>query len=726
MVQAATVHGGVHVHTAVDGSRRPPMLLPAPPAQIRDRERERGLLEEAAARYLTPDRGEGRGGAGARPDLLVISGPGGAGATALAADLAHRAVHAGSAPDGALWADLSALSQVETDPAATGAALAGWLRTLGAARIPAHLGEAAAMLRSLTTDGVVAVIDRATSAAQVRALLPATGLVIVTSRHRLPELAADGAHNVELGSLPFDAGMDVAADVIGSRATADPAGLRALVAACGGLPAAIVAAASYVAARPHRPIGELAARLSRPRLRPCPPRAMAGRDDPPLSGTPEHTVTVAEEENIVNAAVDAAYSELSPQLQHAYQVLAVLPGPIFSTDAAAAVLQLCDEATDSVLAHLRQAHLVQHEIGDQWRLRDPTQAARLVGQMAADEHDAVVATAARHYLMWAASIDTAMSQRRRYAAVFTWHPERPSAVTGRQAAIAAMQPWVATLLASQAAAADAGQHYLAWQFTDVLWGYVIHRQDYATGQQVCQVALDSARRCGDVGAQARIHMLAGALARRQGHLDAALDHHAVSDELARQAGDTLSCAATREHLGATLRELGRPDEAIAVLETGLALYDASPPYPRGRALLLRQLGAALSDRGRHHEAAPHFAEAEQIFVDLGEEYPRARLALNQAEAAINRGDFDQALERLDLAADLLPDSSAPHDGYLHCLYAKAHTGTGNTDAARRALATAEHLGKALPADHPTAHFIRSIRDDLAPTAPEVNSDANPV
>jgi hypothetical protein len=83
--------------------------------------------------------------------------------------------------------------------------LARWLRALGthSSAVPGDPGEAAALFRSLTAGAPVAVLaDDAASEAQVRALLPVAGLVVVTSRYQLAGLAAaDGARLVPIRPL---------------------------------------------------------------------------------------------------------------------------------------------------------------------------------------------------------------------------------------------------------------------------------------------------------------------------------------------------------------------------------------------------------------------------------------------------------------------------------------------------------------------------------------------
>ena len=135
--------------------------------------------------------------------VTILSGMPGVGRTSLAVHSAHLAK--ARFPDGQLcaWLDDCGLAR---DPQVV---LGELLRGLGfpAGEIPVSRFEREAMYRSaLAERKVLVLIDGASSAAQVRPLLPSTAgsAVIVTSRSRLADI--DGAKTIELGGmLPADA-----------------------------------------------------------------------------------------------------------------------------------------------------------------------------------------------------------------------------------------------------------------------------------------------------------------------------------------------------------------------------------------------------------------------------------------------------------------------------------------------------------------------------------------
>lgn len=94
-------------------------------------------------------------------------------------------------------------------------------------------------------------------------LLPAAGLVVVTSRYQLPGLAAaDGARLVPLGPLDPAAATELAIRITGRDSEA--ADLAVLAGYCGHLPLAVRAAAARLAARPARPATAMVADLAAP------------------------------------------------------------------------------------------------------------------------------------------------------------------------------------------------------------------------------------------------------------------------------------------------------------------------------------------------------------------------------------------------------------------------------------------------------------------------------
>ena len=194
--------------------------------------------------------------------VVVISGPGGIGKTALALSASHES--ADRYPDGQLYMELRGTAG---GPVETSEILAQFLRALEVARVPDTKNERLSTYRTLLANRrVLVVLDDAVDGDQVKDLVPANPAcaVLVTARLRLPELS--GAHHVaqleplnavHARELFLRVVHDAGIDLDDNRDAVDR-----VVALCGGLPLALrIAGALRVHDHP-RPTSELADRLA--------------------------------------------------------------------------------------------------------------------------------------------------------------------------------------------------------------------------------------------------------------------------------------------------------------------------------------------------------------------------------------------------------------------------------------------------------------------------------
>ena len=192
--------------------------------------------------------------------ITVITGPPGAGKTALAVKAAQLA--RGAFPDGQLFNGLGGTAQ----PREPIEVLGELLRSLGvlSARVPASLAERAALYRSVLAGREVLVLaDDATSAAQVRPLLPGTAAsaVLVTSNSRLADV--EGARRVCIGGLSTTEAVALLGKIAGpGRVETEPDAAAAIASACAGLPLALRIAGARLAASPALRLAELAGAVS--------------------------------------------------------------------------------------------------------------------------------------------------------------------------------------------------------------------------------------------------------------------------------------------------------------------------------------------------------------------------------------------------------------------------------------------------------------------------------
>jgi hypothetical protein len=185
------------------------------------------------------------------PRLLMVSGVGGIGKTALVVRWAHSV--ADRFPDGQIFVDLHGRSPREALSASDGLGVA--LAALGVARAhrPATLDERASLFRTLvSTRRVLIVADDASRVDQVLALVPPTtsSQLVATSRRRLNALAAHHAvqaFNVEpLSPLQTH---ELLVRIAGAERLNEPEAAT-VVRWCGGWPLVTRLAGTRLAARP--------------------------------------------------------------------------------------------------------------------------------------------------------------------------------------------------------------------------------------------------------------------------------------------------------------------------------------------------------------------------------------------------------------------------------------------------------------------------------------------
>lgn len=179
--------------------------------------------------------------------VVTITGPVGAGKSALALHLAHRLQE--THPDGQLYADLADSPD---------RILGHFLSTLGVPpdSIPDLLPDRMALFRTLTAERrLLLLLDDVADESRVRPLLPGgpTCTVVITARRALATL--DTTATIRLTPLP---GHEADALFTALTGTAPS---PAVVRLCDGLPAAIRAAAALLQSRPHWLPSDLAAWL---------------------------------------------------------------------------------------------------------------------------------------------------------------------------------------------------------------------------------------------------------------------------------------------------------------------------------------------------------------------------------------------------------------------------------------------------------------------------------
>jgi tetratricopeptide (TPR) repeat protein len=692
VVQARTIHGDVRITVGSPSrSQAVPSLLPAVPANFCGRAQELAALGQLAFES-DPAR---------RLAVVVIVGPGGLGKTSLAAHWLHSV--SDRYPGGVLSADLG--GDKLADPARPGDVLDGFLRVLGVAPeiIPRTVHDQAALFRSVTAGRrMIVFLDNAASAAQVRTLLPGPGpepvvavgpgpgsprepdgrpvasepgrpsLVVVTSRWRTAGLAMDGARFVELDPLEAPAATELFGRVAGlDRVAAEGVASREVVRLCGGIPLAVCVSGARLAAHPHWPVSRIVRELAAERARLS---ALSLPGD--LS---------------VRAAFDASYQALTAPAALAYRVVALIPGPDFCADLAAAALN-DQEHGQELLDALVDASLLTETSDGRYRLHDLIRlhARGQFGSGPPVGERGVIARSVAWYLREAVAADlVVLPGRWRLGPMYEQESGARPAYASPAEAVKWLESHLPGLLAAVQSAHDAGLHPQAWQLCEALWGVLLFGKHYPTWLASHRIGLRSAQACGDQRAEAQMHIQLGAAHRSLGELETADQHFSRALELFREAGHLLGEASALDDLGVIQLRRACYDGAISDFTAALAIHQAIG-RPRGIALMNLNIGQALAAAGRQDRAIGYLRTAGQQFAAIGESYQRARALTTLGGVLIGSGRAGAAGEPLHRALAITEELGASYDqAHVHVRLADL------ADALRQPARAARHLEEAL-------------------------------
>ncbi|WP_146259239.1 tetratricopeptide repeat protein [Streptomyces tateyamensis] len=599
---------------------RPPVLLPPATRFFTDRRKQLAALRQEATRP-----------AAGRPRLVQLAGPELIGTTSLALHFGHREPE--RFPDGRLYVDLRS-GRLGTAPDA--ATVLGYLLNhlgLPEDRLPAGEGDRTDLFRTLTADlRALVILDHATSAGQVRALIsPAPGvLTVVTARRPLTGL---DALTVEVGPLADKDAKRLLGELAGQEAlAAGRARVPALLARYGGSPYAVRAGARYLTtALPLRPAVE---------------------------GDP------------VRTAIDDLYQSLDAPLAAFYRALALHPWPAVDAAGAAPATGVTAEQAGEQLAELAELGLLEQVSARRYRYRP---AARRHGAELAAATDspaarkAAVAAMVEGYLRFAVRADFAALPKR-------WHVGPlfarlgPGRYADEGAAIAALGEELPNLVEAVFAAEEQGEYDTVCQLVEALWAWQLKVGRVRELLPALRAGVRAAARLQDLDRRmvGRMHtQLAFGLLEAELYEEAEEQLRAAA-AAAQDVGHLLGQATAVESLGLLHLRRWRFAPALACFEEAdqvlrrIGNGEGAKDVPRARALLQRHRGRALSGLGEFARAAELLADALEFFrAGLGtERYNAARTLGDLAEVRLLAGSRDQALALIEEADELLAQEGA--------------------------------------------------------------------
>ncbi|MCK2237947.1 MULTISPECIES: BTAD domain-containing putative transcriptional regulator [unclassified Crossiella] len=580
----------------------PPGPVPAQlPADIPD------FIGRAA---LTEQIGEALTGSG----LVALSGPPGAGKTALAVHTGHRLRE--HFPDGQLHVNLRGYAP---EPAlAPEQILARFLRALGVRpeQVPIRVEAQTAMYRRLLADRrVLVLLDNAADPAQIAPLLPESPgcAVLVTSRTEFP-------HSIPVGMLDPAESVDLLSSILGPAAVrAEPESVAALADTCAHLPLALrVAAANLLG---HQ-VGDYLDQL---------------RQGDRLAKLAVDGDAAA----AVRLTFDLSYTELAPDRQYAFRTLALAPGTDLSLRAAAVMLDWPIDQAREVLTNLVTVSLLQTTSLDRYGYHD---LIRLYARQKAGPDGTEVARL-DDYILGAAHDAAELIMPEPLSAEL----DRPGArgieqFEDLEQALAWLDTERGLILAIIQAAGESDRPWVSWSLARALRNYFYFYDHRAEWLIAAEAALRAAEHSGNTLMVASMSDGVGTAFWSVGDYERARQSYGRAQELlgsAAAGGEVL--AGIRLHIGIVALETGHAREAESAAALALAHWrDAGSAKQIAQALV--NLGTAKGRSGDLGQARRLMLEAIKLCRRIESRFGEGLCATNLTYTCLVAGDYAVALD----------------------------------------------------------------------------------
>jgi transcriptional regulator with XRE-family HTH domain/tetratricopeptide (TPR) repeat protein len=627
-----------------------------------------GVLDAAAS-----DRAAGATGV----VISAIGGTAGVGKTALALHWAHRV--ADRFPDGQLYANLRGFDAGNGRPADPADVLRGFLDALGVhpERLPADAEGLAGLYRSvLAGRRMLVLLDNAADVAQVRPLLPASPecLVIVTSRRELAALAAgEGARLLQLDVLSEQEANELLVARLGKERAADePWAVTELATLCARLPLALSVVVARAAAAPKLPLSSLAAELTE----------LGKRLDGLDAGDPAANV---------RTVLSLSYRHLPETAARMFRLLGLHPGPDISAAAAASLAGVPVAQARVALRDLTRASLLMEVVPGRFAFHDLLRAYAAEQETPPEQAAATTRRMLDHYLHTAHAAHRVLYPGRELIDLDACTDGvTPETFGGKASALEWLEDEYQVLLKVTDLAAREGFDSHAWRLPVLLWTFHNVCGHWHDGTRLHRLALEAARRDGDLSGQANVLRGLGSFAMSLSAFEEAHECLIAAQKAFRELGDDLGLARTNVIFAQTLEFQGRFAEALAVVGDALRLSESAPGdrhmmlvrasalngsawnnaqlgdlsqarafcvkaielcqaigYSPGEAGTWDTLGVVLQRLGQHGEAVPCFLRAITLDREMGNRYDLAMVLSHLGETYAATGDLHGARQAWD-------------------------------------------------------------------------------
>ncbi|WP_141747497.1 hypothetical protein [Streptomyces nanshensis] len=566
--------------------------------------------------------------------LAVVSGLSGVGKSQL---VWHWAALQSCFTDGQLYIDLA---DVRRDGGVDVAAvLEMWLRALGQdkSEIGSLPGERAAAFRTVTAGlRLLVVIDNAQQAAEVRPLIPAGGVVVITSRRPIPGLTMDGARSVPVGPLTAEASVELFRGCLDAERGGHPA-LAELADLCAGLPLALRAVGTRLLERPQQNVPDLLAEL----------RDEERRLDI-LDGEPDG------EGVTMSAALDSAYDGLPEHSRAALRMLGVFPGVTFTPELLEhAGLSGMDGALAGLLTGQLAVRAGAFAAGSEsaqarYRLHDLVRLharRRAAGEVDSGERQRLLGEFVDFYVDRTAAADRAVLHRR----------YRISGLSPRAhfADSATALDWLhaerANILDVLSAAHEAGLHDPVWRICESLWAFDHTTKYFDDWIASHRLGIESAQWEGRTAAESRLRNQLARAYMETGDHDRAEEELGRAAELLGFVDEPVLSGVIWETEGLLRLARKQPGEAV---ELFTAAREANERAEDAHGVIVQsyRLGQALLQAGRAQEAETLLTEALAGAVRTSDDPMRSRIGIVQGQVQRALGNVEEAARQTVNAA----------------------------------------------------------------------------
>ncbi|MEU1447687.1 ATP-binding protein [Streptomyces mirabilis] len=577
------------------------------------------------------------------PLMCVIAGLGGVGKTALALEIAHRAIDQEWFSGGALFLDLRGY---EANPVTADQAVLSLLRALGLREIeiPTTADEQYASYRTELSRrrAVLLVLDNASDPAQVTPLLPGAGShkVLLTSCESLDSIPARQIHLPALEPEAAVAAINEAlqiSDPFDDRAASEPRAAHDLAMLCGCLPLALQIAAAQLRRRRKRPIAELVHDLSAEADLPGALRA---------NGVDQYGKPL-----VLHPVFDLSYRRLEADQARLFRLLAVGFGPDIGSEAASALVSLPETQVLRLLDDLAATYLItstpDRNVSGHGRchMLDLVRAyaLALVTEGGALSPEGLIA---RKLLLdhYAATASAASSALR-------GHEPTPSRFAGPDEALDWFEDERANLVG--AALWAEGSSTTVVRLAVSLNKFLYQYRYFDDLISVNKAALHRTRRLnGADSATLRDHLGRALIEVRR--FEEAIICHRNSLKINKHTKNHSSSGVDWNNIGLAMQGMYRFEEAISAHKRALKIHQENGNR-KSEALAWDNIGCALVETGKSDAAVTAHRSAMDIHRELGDRHGEGRSLGNLGLALMEVRHFEEAIAVYERARNLFQE-----------------------------------------------------------------------